>query len=426
VSISSRNIPLFIAFRVFFNARWYYPVLAVLFLDFGLTMEQYALLNVAWAAAIVGFEVPSGALADHLGRRRMVILAAAIMVAEMSLLVFAPRGSAWLFPIFLLNRLLSGTAEACASGADEALAYDSLVCDGRGAEWPRVLERLMRWQSAAFFVAMMAGGAVYDPRFVQSALGWFGLHLTVPHEVTMRFPIVLTLINALLALGCTLAMREPGERTGGEPVATALRATLEAGRWILRTPAALVVILAGLFFDSIIRLFLTFASAYYRLISLPDAWFGLVGSSFAVIGFLVAPLSRRLVRARSMRGNFALVAVLTLAGLAGAALAIPLWGLALIAPLGVAMSMLQFFMSHYLNEAVTDSRLRATVLSFKGLSFNLAYGGMGLLFAGLSRGLNSHGPPQAVFAEALRWLPWYFAAGVTALAVVAARLTRRR
>src|SRR5215207_9051 len=113
------NIPLFIAFRVFFNARWYYPVLAVLFLDFGLTMEQYALLNVAWAAVIVGLEVPSGALADQIGRRRMVVLAAAIMVAELALLVFAPSGASWLFPIFLLNRMLSGAAEACASGADE-------------------------------------------------------------------------------------------------------------------------------------------------------------------------------------------------------------------------------------------------------------------------------------------------------------------
>ena len=60
----ARNIPLFIAFRVLFNARWYYPVLAVLFLDFGLSIGQYALLNVAWAAAIVGLEVPSGALAE--------------------------------------------------------------------------------------------------------------------------------------------------------------------------------------------------------------------------------------------------------------------------------------------------------------------------------------------------------------------------
>lgn len=38
--------------------------------------------------------------------------------------------------------------------------------------------------------------------------------------------------------------------------------------------------------------------------------------------------------------------------------------------------------SHYLN-AITDSARRATVLSFKGLVFNLGYGALGLLFAGL-------------------------------------------
>ena len=120
-----RNIPLFIAFRVLFNARWYYPILAILFLDFGLTIDQYALLNVAWAVSIVCLEVPSGALADLIGRRRMLVLAAGLMVVEMTLLAVVQLGSSWIFPVFLLNRILSGAAEACASGADESLAYDS-------------------------------------------------------------------------------------------------------------------------------------------------------------------------------------------------------------------------------------------------------------------------------------------------------------
>ena len=102
----SRNIPLFIAFRILFNARWYYPMLAVLFLDFGLSIEQYALLNVAWAAAIVAFEVPSGALADQLGRKRMVVFAAILMVVEMAVFAFAPRGNpSLLFALFLVNRV---------------------------------------------------------------------------------------------------------------------------------------------------------------------------------------------------------------------------------------------------------------------------------------------------------------------------------
>ena len=111
------NVRLFIYFRFFFNSRFYYPVFTILFLDFGLSLEQFALLNVAWAISIVVLEVPSGALADTIGRRNLLVVTGVLMVAEMLLLCFVPKTDpAILFPVFLLNRLLSGTAEAAASG----------------------------------------------------------------------------------------------------------------------------------------------------------------------------------------------------------------------------------------------------------------------------------------------------------------------
>ena len=64
------NIPGFLAFRVFFNARFYYPVFALLFLDFGLTLSEFSISNLIWAVAIVTLEVPSGALADVVGRKK--------------------------------------------------------------------------------------------------------------------------------------------------------------------------------------------------------------------------------------------------------------------------------------------------------------------------------------------------------------------
>ena len=52
---ADRNWRRFVLFRVLFNSRFYYPVLAVLFLDLGLSATQYTLLNFAWALAIVLF-----------------------------------------------------------------------------------------------------------------------------------------------------------------------------------------------------------------------------------------------------------------------------------------------------------------------------------------------------------------------------------
>jgi len=100
------NLRRFTIFRLFYSARFYYPVFTVLFLDYGLTLEQFAILNIVWALTIVLAEVPSGALADIVGRKRLVVFAAAMMVVEMALIVFAPIGaSPLLFLFFLSNRI---------------------------------------------------------------------------------------------------------------------------------------------------------------------------------------------------------------------------------------------------------------------------------------------------------------------------------
>src|SRR5271169_5966669 len=119
ISDADRNWRRFVLFRVLFNARFYYPVLAVLFLDLGLSATEYTLLNFAWALAIVAVDVPAGVLADRIGRRPLIVAAAASMVVEMGLLCVAPRnGGLTLFLCCLVNRLLSGAAEGMASGAD--------------------------------------------------------------------------------------------------------------------------------------------------------------------------------------------------------------------------------------------------------------------------------------------------------------------
>ena len=56
--IAACNRKRFIAFRVLFNSRFYYPVLAVLFLDLGLSATEYTLLNFVLAIVIVFAEEP--------------------------------------------------------------------------------------------------------------------------------------------------------------------------------------------------------------------------------------------------------------------------------------------------------------------------------------------------------------------------------
>jgi MFS family permease len=412
-----RNAKLFIWFRLLFNCRFYYPVYTILFLDFGLNLAQFATLNVAWALTIVLLEVPSGAMADVIGRRNLVVLSAALMVVEMLVFACLPVGGPWVFSVFLANRVVSGAAEAFASGADEALAYDSIAENDRATVWPRVMGRLTRWMALGFMISSLIGAFVYDAENMNRVLAWFGVeHPELTKAVTIKFPIYLCVLMALGCLGVTLAMHEPvypKGRSFGENVRASWRGIGEAGGWIWRTPAAFLLITLGFMLDSIVRLFYTVASNFYRYIGLTEASFGIISVAGSLAAFFTTSWMEWLVRNRSARFNFALVIAMIAWGLL--VLAHPVrgwWGVLLLAPILLSMRFLQFFLSHYLNEA-TPSSHRATVLSFRGMTMNLAYGGVTMFFgwqtAWLAKQMHTGSERLEVFGAALTWWPWWFA-----------------
>lgn len=415
-SDAERNWKIFLWFRVLFSARFYYPVLAILFLDLGLSATQYALLNVAWAAASLLSDVPAGVLADRIGRKPLLVAAGCCMIAEMAILGLAPRnGGALLFLFCLVNRILSGLAEGLASGADEAIVYDTLAESGRETEWHRVLEQVTRWQSVGFVIAMLLGGAVYAPGFMNAILAGFGMHARLDQATTLRFPIILTLVSAVAVLLLAVNFREPRRRLPhaledeeghhAASVAGAFSFVLRAGRWLLGNPPALFVVCAGFVIESCIRLFLTFSSSYFRLIDIPEIAFGAIGAAMGGIGFFVSPWARRMVATQSIGGSFAIIAGIVLAGLVGIAVHPPHWGILFGFLLGASMTLIGFCVSSYLN-ALVDSHHRATVLSFKGVAFNFAYGGISLLFAlGLQK--VSGTDAQERLGNAFGLLPWW-------------------
>lgn len=416
------NLTRFLLFRLFYTARFYYPVLTVLFLDYGLTLEQFGILNLVWALSIVVAEVPSGALADILGRRRLLIIAASLMVVEMALLTFVPMGtSSLLFSVFLLNRICSGVSEAAASGADEALAYDSLKALGREEEWAALLEKTSRAVSIGFFSAMMLGAFVYDADLLNATLQTLNRDWQVSQAVAVRLPIALTLCSAFVVLVTTLGFRElqggalsdvEVGTTGAGALRDAWRQILQAARWTVGHRFVLVVILAALALDSVARQFVVLASEYYRLIDIPVSWFGLVGACMSLLGILSARMSRVMLARLTPAQNFLALSFFLLLSLAGLGFALPYWGVAFAAGCFVILGMVQFQASFYLNRAV-DSRLRATVLSFRGLALNLGFGLASALYTACVAVLKSGRTPgealqEWAFLKALEAFPVYY------------------
>jgi MFS family permease len=416
------NLHRFIIFRLFYSARFYYPVFTVLFLDYGLTLEQFSILNIVWALTIVLAEVPSGALADIFGRKRLVVFAAALMVIEMCLIVFAPIGaSSILFLLFLANRVCSGLSEAAASGADEALAYDSLKALGREHDWSRILQRTTQVVSIGFFMTMILGAFAYDPNMVNGLLAHIDPEWQLSNNIVIRLPVILTLCSSFIVLGAALGFHDVDDETTdvdhltGKSLLDPFRKILIAGKWTINHRFVLFVILAAFTLDSVARQFVVLSSEYYRLIDIPVGWFGIVGAGMSLIGIVNAIFARYLVSHHSPFFNFMTLSMILMAGLIGLAFVIPYYGVIFAVGAFAMMGMVQFQSSYYINKEV-DSKHRATVLSFKGLALNLGLGFASLLYtayvAVLRTGQQGLLPESelrdAIFLNALWGFPVYF------------------
>jgi hypothetical protein len=161
----------------------------------------------------------------------------------------------------------------------------------------------------------------------------------------------------------------------------------------------------------------TMTSQYFRLIHLPEASFGVIGSTIALLGLVIPKIAEHMIEKNSPAVNMYWVTGIGLIGLFGLTGFFPYWGLLPMAFIFIALMFVSFFTSHYLN-LITESHQRATVLSFKGVAFNLAYGWIGFGFALLighqrttlqamhpvwsEAAIESH-----AFMKAIGWFPWY-------------------
>ena len=196
-----------------------------------------------------------------------------------------------------------------------------------------------------------------------------------------------------------------------------MRLTLRTAKMAFTTRGIALVLIGGLLIDSVVRNFATLTSEYYRLIGVPGWAFGFIGSAIAVGNWFVPSIAARVNR------RFSPVVLLSLAGglaVVGLFLLAPAWpwvGLIPAVGLMLLLGFVSFTVSRYLH-GVAESSQRATLLSVKGLVFNLGYGTCSLGFSWLLASLGRH--REGVFQHALLWQAVFLAVALL-IYVVATR-----
>ncbi|MFC4376605.1 MFS transporter [Nocardia halotolerans] len=140
-----------------------YALYGVLFADHGLTTAQISLLLALWSVTAFLLEVPSGAWADTVSRRALLVLASVLQAAGFATWMLAPSLLG-----FALGFILWGISGALESGTFEALIYDDLVARAEPSAYARIMGWARGAQETTVLVAIVAAAPLY-------ALGGFAL-----------------------------------------------------------------------------------------------------------------------------------------------------------------------------------------------------------------------------------------------------------
>lgn len=162
---AGRRSPSFVLTYYLYQATvtfgFFWPVFTVFLLDRGLSYTQIGLLNGLLAGVIVVGEIPSGYVADRVGRRNGLLVGSGLLT--LSLFGFTVAET---FPAFVLCWVCWGLGSAFRSGSDDAWLYDVLEERDMDAQYTRIRGRggsVNQWVTAG--TALAAGGLYgLDPR----------------------------------------------------------------------------------------------------------------------------------------------------------------------------------------------------------------------------------------------------------------------
>jgi MFS transporter, DHA3 family, tetracycline resistance protein len=369
--------------------------------DVGMSPLQLVLAGTALELAYFLFEVPTGIVADLYSRKLSIIVGAVISGLAMVAVGALPQVG-----FVIAAMAVWGFGWTFRSGAEDAWLADEIGNDRLGSAYQRGAQ-------------------------VARVTGLVGIAAAVALAlVDLRLPFVVAGgTTVLLAAYLAIVMSEAGftrpERRAEMHPVRAVGATARQGAGLVRSSPILLLILGIFFFLG------AFEEGFDRLweahllleVGLPEigplgdvAWFGILGAATLILSFAVAaPLVERVEQLRAER--LARLLLVLHAVLLACALGFALAGSLLLAAVAyLATSVVRDLtgppFQTWLNGTITDSSVRATVLSFTSISGSLGEwtGGPALGAIGTRLGVRSAlatgalllAPTLVLFGRAIR------------------------
>jgi len=330
--------------------RWFMlmmPIIVLFFQENGLSMSEVMLLQALFAISVVIFEVPSGYLADVIGRKKSIVWGCIIGTLGFSVYSFS-----YGFYGFLIAEVLMGLGSSFISGADSALIYESLVAQKKEKNYKKIEGRYQAIGNISEAAAGIIGGLL--------AL------------ISLRTPIYVEALFTIPAIFIALSLVEP-KRIEKQVKENVFKNLMSIVKFSLHDHKEIKwLIFYGGFITAGGISSAWFIQPWLQTNGLPPGWFGLVWAALMGSAAWFAIKSDAFEKRFGRKNSLIAIPFLGLIGYVAMGFFTTLWAIGFLFLFQAARGLSNPVLKDYVNVLVPP-HMRATVLSIKNLIGRLAF-----------------------------------------------------
>jgi MFS family permease len=355
--IKLNNIIVLYAITFFAALYFYHPIATLYYQARGLSFVE---INSLWAI-IVGVmaiaEVPTGILADKIGRKASIIIALFLQLIGEVIYIFADN-----YLLFAFVAVIAGIGFAFSSGCFEAMMYDSLKKEGKEKDMQKVSGLNGAFSQSAIIIGALVGGIIAKDLELNSFI----------------FLIMMTACAVGIALFISFFLSEPkSEYKHKEESPIKL---FKDGLTLLRTNTSLQrIVLLSLLATPFIDYFMTFYQPYFVQAKVSGIWFGIALSFASFLGILASKYAYLLEKNIGVKKGVLLAVLLPgIFYFLMATIYHPIFSIILFVLAYASMNLQKPIFADYTNRHI-ESKNRATVLSIISMFSGIYVAIMGLI-----------------------------------------------
>ncbi len=332
-----RNIRLYYCYTLVYQLMFIAPILTLFYLELGLNFTQIMLLTSVSSGVVFALEVPSGVLADIVGRKFSLILASIFFSLAILLLFFATT-----FWTLILSEIIFAFGIASESGAGSALLYDTLKKLKRTEEYKKICGLAHSFGFYANSITVVIGSFLY--------------------KYNMRLPFILTALVLAFGIAFACFMTETRQyKEKGFHITKYYKQTYLSFLYTVKhkklLAIALSVSLCFVFYKPVMQ----FYQPYMKDVRIPVEYFGFIFFLFNLTAGFFSQHSEQVMR-RIKSKTLISMSILMCISFFILSSVYNYWGILAIFLHQIVRGMRRTVEEHYVNK-YAPSKVRASVLS---------------------------------------------------------------